>query len=402
METEDSVFHIPTLAHRNFAWYDPRSMGWMGYLLLSVPLAIAASLLHGSPIIRFALAAVAIIPLAGLMGRATEQLADRLGSGVGGLLNATFGNAAELILALFALGRGLDDIVKASLTGSIIGNLLLVLGASLFAGGLRFPVQRFNRTAAGVGSTLMALATIGLIVPALFHHLAPQNVNHGHRLSVAVGIILVLTYFLSLVFSLITHRTILGDVREDLETTESHQQRWGLRRSILVLISATVFVAWMSEILVGAVEATSESLGLNAVFMGVVVVAIVGNAAEHSTAVLMAMKNQMDLAVGIAFGSALQVALFVAPVLVFASHLRQTPMDLVFSTMEVVAVVLAVGVARMVAEDGESTWLEGAMLLMVYGILAVAFYYMPEAAAPVRDQANVKPSAVRGGPLPNF
>ncbi len=384
METEDSVFHIPTLAHRNFAWYDPRSMGWMGYLLLSVPLAIAASLLQGSPILRFALAAVAIIPLAGLMGRATEQLADRLGSGVGGLLNATFGNAAELILALFALGRGLDDIVKASLTGSIIGNLLLVLGASLFAGGLRFPVQRFNRTAAGVGSTLMALATIGLIVPALFHHLAPRDVNHGHRLSVAVGIILVLTYVLSLVFSLITHRTILGDVREDLETTESHQQRWGLRRSILVLISATVFVAWMSEILVGAVEATSESLGLNAVFMGVVVVAIVGNAAEHSTAVLMAMKNQMDLAVGIAFGSALQVALFVAPVLVFASHLRQTPMDLVFSTMEVVAVVLAVAVARMVAEDGESTWLEGAMLLMVYGILAVAFYYMPEAAAPGR------------------
>ena len=384
METEDSVFHIPTLAHRNFAWYDPRSMGWMGYLLLSVPLAIAASLLQGSPILRFALAAVAIIPLAGLMGRATEQLADRLGSGVGGLLNATFGNAAELILALFALGRGLDDIVKASLTGSIIGNLLLVLGASLFAGGLRFPVQRFNRTAAGVGSTLMALATIGLIVPALFHHLAPQDVNHGHRLSVAVGIILVLTYVLSLVFSLITHRTILGDVREDLETTESHQQRWGLRRSILVLISATVFVAWMSEILVGAVEATSESLGLNAVFMGVVVVAIVGNAAEHSTAVLMAMKNQMDLAVGIAFGSALQVALFVAPVLVFASHLRQTPMDLVFSTMEVVAVILAVAVARMVAEDGESTWLEGAMLLMVYGILAVAFYYMPEAAAPGR------------------
>ena len=384
MEADDSVFHIPALAHINFAWYDPRTVGWMGYLLISVPLAIAASLLGASPLVKFALAAVAIIPLAGLMGRATEQLAERLGPGIGGLLNATFGNAAELILALFAMGRGLDNVVKASLTGSIIGNLLLVLGASLLAGGLKYPVQRFNRTASGVGSTLLALATIGLIIPALFHHVAPRDVHHGRQLSVAVGMILVFTYILSLVFSLITHRAILGDVREDLESTEAHQNRWGIRQSVLALVGATFFVAWMSEILVGAVEVTSETLGLNAVFMGVVVVAIVGNAAEHSTAVLMALKNQMDLAVGIAFGSALQVALFVAPVLVFASYLRETPMDLVFSTMEVVAVILAVAVARMVAEDGESNWLEGAMLLMVYGILAFAFYYLPDSVAPGR------------------
>ena len=376
-DASESVFSIPTLASVNFRWYKPGSIGWMDYLLLAVPLAIGASLAGSPAAARFGLAALAIVPLAGLMGRSTEQLAERLGPGIGGLLNATFGNAAELILALFALGRGLDNVVKASLTGSIIGNLLLVLGASLFAGGMKYPVQRFNRTAAGVGSTLLALATIGLIIPALFHHIAPGDVRDGHRLSVAVGVILVAAYILSLIFSLVTHRVMLGEPPDDSEPAIEHPHSWSIGRAVGVLLAATVFVAWMSEILVGAVEATSESLGLNAVFMGVVVVAIVGNAAEHSTAVLMALKNQMDLAVGIALGSALQVALFVAPVLVFASHFRAEPMDLVFSTMEVVAVILAVLLARMVAEDGESNWLEGAMLLMVYGILAVAFYYMP-------------------------
>jgi len=392
---------IPALSQIHDAWYDPRSLGWSGYLLASVPIAIAASLLHALPVLRFLMAAVAIVPLAGLMGRATEQLADRLGPGIGGLLNATFGNAAELILALFALGRGLDNVVKASLTGSIIGNLLLVLGASLLAGGFRHRTQKFNRVAAGIGSTLLVLATVGLIIPALFHHLAPTNVNQGHRLSLAVSGLLVVTYVLSLVFSLITHRDSVSGVREVAESEEAAHARWGLRHSVGALVGATFFVAWMSEILVGAVEATSESLGLNAVFMGVIVVAIVGNAAEHSTAVLMAMKNQMDLAVGIAFGSALQVALFVAPVLVFASYLRGTPMDLVFSTMEVVAVILAVIVARMVAEDGESNWLEGAMLLMVYGILAVAFYYMPEPAPSAKvGTVNSSPPFLKKPQLP--
>jgi Ca2+:H+ antiporter len=347
-----------------------------------VPLAGAASLGGAPASVRFLAAAVAIIPLAGLMGQATEQLAHRLGPGIGGLLNATFGNAAELILALFALRAGLDDVVKASLTGSIIGNLLLVLGASLLAGGLKYPTQRFNKTAAGAGSTLMVLATIGLIIPALFHHLVPSAARSEHRLSVAVGVLLVVTYVLSLIFSLVTHKDVMSGVDED-EAAAVHEKTWRLRYATGVLVVATLFVAWMSEILVGAVESTSESFGLNAVFMGVIVVAIVGNAAEHSTAVLMAMKNKMDLAVGIALGSALQVALFVAPVLVFASYLRSSPMDLVFSTMEVVAVVLAVLVARMAAEDGESNWLEGAMLLMVYAILGVAFFYLPEVPKPV-------------------
>ena len=264
---------------------------------------------------------MAIIPLAGLMGKATEQLAHRLGPGIGGLLNATFGNAAELILALFALSRGLDDVVKASLTGSIIGNLLLVLGASLFAGGLKFPIQKFNRTAAGAGSTLMVLATVGLIVPALFHEVVPNAAGLEHRLSVAVCVLLVFSYGLSLLFSLVTHRELISGLKEEVAAVIS-EATWGLRHASTILLVATVFVAWMSEILVGAVEPTSESLGLNEVFMGVFVVAIVGNAAEHSTAILMALKNQMDLAVGIALGSALQVALFVAPVLVFASYLR--------------------------------------------------------------------------------
>ncbi len=365
------------LIPRPYGWLDPRSLGWEGYLLVAIPAAIAASLLHASPVVRFSAAGVAIVPLAGLMGRATEQLAQRLGPGIGGLLNATFGNAAELILALFAMSRGLDDVVKASLTGSIIGNLLLVLGATLLAGGAKHSVQRFNKTAAGISSTLMVLATVGLIVPALFHHLAPASTVFEHRLSLTVCGLLVFSYILSLIFSLVTHRGLYNGVPGEQTSAEASEHTWGLRHATGALIGATAFVAWMSEILVGAVEATSSSLGLNDVFMGVIVVAIVGNAAEHSTAVLMAMKNQMDLAVGIALGSALQVALFVAPVLIFASYLRNTPMDLVFSTMEIVAVILAVLIARMVAEDGESNWLEGAMLLVVYAILAVAFFYLP-------------------------
>jgi Ca2+:H+ antiporter len=375
------------------AWFDPRQFGWEGYLLVAIPIAIASSMLHASPVVKFLAAGVAIIPLAGIMGRATEQLAHRLGPGIGGLLNATFGNAAELILALFALSRGLDEVVKASLTGSIIGNLLLVLGFSLFAGGLKFPIQKFNRTAAGAGSTLMVLATVGLIVPALFHTLVPDARGLEHRVSVAVSVLLVFTYVLSLIFSLLTHRDLISGIKEEVAAVIS-EATWGLRHATAFLLGATIFVAWMSEILVGAVESTGEALGLNAVFMGVFVVAIVGNAAEHSTAVIMARKNQMDLAVGIALGSALQVALFVAPMLVFASYLRETPMDLLFSTLEVVAVILAVLVARMVAEDGESNWLEGAMLLMVYAILGVAFFFLPGKVGHHDAGAEPKPAAV--------
>jgi Ca2+:H+ antiporter len=286
---------------------------------------------------------------------------------------------------MFALFAGLDGVVKASLTGSIIGNILLVLGASLFAGGLKHSVQRFNRTAAGVGSTLMVLAAFGMLVPAVFHGLVGTEVAYlEHELSLAVCVALMLAYILNLVFSLMTHRDLYNPAGEEKHGDGSHGApgkrpvRW---RPTLLLLASTGFVVWMSEILVGTVEAASEAVGMTQVFVGVFVVAIVGNAAEHSTAVWMAMKNRMDLAVGISLGSALQIALFVAPVLVFASYLRAEPMDLLFTPMEVAAVVLAVLIARMVAEDGESNWLEGAMLLLIYAILGMAFFFLPASVA---------------------
>ncbi|WZO98985.1 calcium/proton exchanger [Isosphaeraceae bacterium EP7] len=369
-------------------------------LLLALPVAIGLSLSEAKPAWRFAFSALAIIPLAGYMGRATEQLAHRMGSGIGGLLNATFGNAAELILALLALRRGLDDVVKASLTGSIIGNLLLVMGASFLAGGLKYPIQRFNRTAASAGSVLMVLAAMGMLVPAIFHYLVgPGAVGLEHKLSVSVCGLLILAYALNLIFSLGTHREHFNGKPEPTpaqlkraeERGEADEPAWTIRTSTVVLLVATSFVAWMSEILVGAVEATGHELGLTGVFMGVVVVAIVGNAAEHSSAVLMAMKNHADLSVNIAMGSALQIALFVAPVLVFSSYLRAEPMDLLFSTLEVAALILTVVIARMVAEDGESNWLEGAMLLIIYAILGLAFFFLP---APPGSHHGAAPAAV--------
>lgn len=349
-------------------------------------MAIGLHVAHASATWRFAAACLAIIPLAGFMGEATERLAERLGPGIGGLLNATFGNAAELIIALFALFRGLDAVVKASVTGSIIGNLLLVMGASIVAGGVKYPVQKFNKTAAGVGGTLMVLASVGLLIPALFHWLVNSPDLRAkmdeHKLSVSVCVVLLATYALHLVFTLKTHKDLYNPADEDCDLEDDpHRPAWGLRKSIAVLLGATVFVAILSEVLVSAVEQAGHSLGLTETFMGVIVVAIIGNAAEHSTAILMARKNQMDLAIGIALGSALQIALFVAPVLVLASYLRSHPMDLLFSTLEVVSVILSVLLARMVAEDGESNWLEGAMLLMIYAILGLAFFYLPKMAA---------------------
>jgi len=361
---------------------DPRRSGWLMALLVAVPVAIALRFAGAGPIWLFLASCVAIVPLAGLMGKSTEKLAERLGPGIGGLLNATFGNAAELIIAMFALFNGLDEVVKASLTGSIIGNILLVMGASLLAGGLKHEVQRFNRTAAGVGATMMVLAAVGMLVPAIFHALpevAAADPLLEHELSVGVSIVLLLTYAAHLVFSLRTHKGLFNPDPGDGEPAEAadHGPPWSPTKAVSVLVGATLFVAWMSEILVGAVEGASHTLGMNGVFVGVIVVAIVGNAAEHSTAVLVALKNQMDLSVGIAIGSSLQIALFVAPVLVLTSYLRAEPMDLLFTDLEVLAVLISVFIARMVAEDGESNWLEGLMLLMVYALLALAFFFLP-------------------------
>jgi Ca2+:H+ antiporter len=370
------------------ARFHPRRIRGLRLLLLAVPVAIALRLAGASPIWLFIASGLAIIPLAGLMGEATEQLAERLGPGIGGLLNATFGNAAELIIALFALFKGYDEVVKASLAGSILGNVLLVLGASLLAGGLKHSKQTFNRTAAGVGATMLVLASFGLLVPAIFHELpevTARDVGLEHELSIGVSAVLMLTYLSHLAFTLLTHQNLFNNDNIECFDQEDH---WSTRTATAVLMGSTVSVAFLSEMLVGAVESASHSLGMSSIFIGVVLVAIVGNAAEHSTAVLAAMKNQMDLAVGIALGSALQIALLVAPVLVFASYLRAEPMDLRFTSLEVLAVIVGVLIARMVAEDGESNWLEGMMLLFVYVILAMAFFFLPERPAPVGHGGN--------------
>jgi Ca2+:H+ antiporter len=359
----------------------------LNWLLLAVPVALLLSWRQAGGLWVFVAACVAIIPLAGLMGRATENLAAAMGPSVGGLLNATFGNAAELIIALFALHRGQTELVKASITGSIVGNVLLVLGLSIVVGGCFHRKQTFNRTAATLGATMLALAATGLVIPTIFFHLTrhragPETTGALNYLSEEIAVILALLYVLSLVFSLVTHRHLFA--APEAETAEhAEPPEWSKLTASLVLLAATAGVALMSELLVGSVEAAGASLGMNHVFVGVIVVAVIGNAAEHSTAVLVAIKNQMDLAVTIAIGSSIQVAMFVAPVLVGAGLLMGVPLDLHFSIMEVIAVVIAVGIMSLVSQDGETHWMEGAMLLAVYAMLALAFYHLPaETASP--------------------
>ncbi|MET0917394.1 MAG: calcium/proton exchanger, partial [Burkholderiales bacterium] len=310
----------------------------LNVFLIFVPIAIVLEyVVHARAEWIFVTSCLAIIPLAGLMGKATEHLAEHVGEGIGGLLNATFGNAAELIIAIVALRAGLYDVVKASLTGSIIGNILLVFGLSALIGGARFPVQTFNKTAANLGTTMLTLAAIGLVVPAIFHFVvAGGPVVAEQDLSLEISIILITTYVLSLVFTLRTHRHLYcGDHGEEADEAMG-TKGWSTSKSLLVLLIATAFVALMSEFLVGAVVATAKSFGMTEVFVGVILVAIIGNAAEHSTAVLMAIKNKMDSAINIAVGSSIQIALFVAPVMVFLSYvIGPQPMDLIFTNFEV-------------------------------------------------------------------
>lgn len=354
----------------------------LNWLLLFVPITVALEFLKpDAHTLIFLSSCMAIVPLAGWLGRATEQLAHHTGEGVGGLLNATFGNAAELIIALSALHKGLYSVVKASLTGSIIGNILLVLGASVLAGGLKHQRQRFNVTAARAQSTLLTLSAISMIVPAAFHYLAGPGAQAKEAdLSLEISLVLLAVYAMHLLFSLHTHKQLFaGDSASEIEGGHA----WSTRKSLLVLAGATAMIAWMSELLVASVEPTAEAFGMSRVFIGVIVVAIVGNAAEHSTAILMAMKNKMELSLGIAIGSSLQIALFVAPVLVILSHfIGPRAMDLVFTPAEVLAVFVAVLITGQIANDGESNWLEGVQLLAVYVILGIVFYFLPEAAEP--------------------
>jgi Ca2+:H+ antiporter len=355
----------------------------LNWLLVLIPVTLVLRFvpsLHNETAI-FVCSALSIIPLAGWMGRATESLAEEMGEGWGGFLNAAFGNAAELIIALLALSKGLVGVVKASITGSIVGNLLLVLGASAFAGGLKYREQRFNKTAVRTSSTSLMLAAIGLLIPAVFHHTsdvgAQWNPLAGQKLSLAIAVVLFLTYAAGLLFTLKTHKQLFSSGAHE---TPEHEASlgWSRKKSVIVLLVATVFVAIMSEFLVSSVETAREKFGFTEMFVGVIVVAIIGNAAEHSTAVLMAMKNKMDLAINIAVGSSLQIALFVAPVLVFVSYFFGHPMNLEFSLPEVVAVIVTVLVASQISGDGESNWLEGVQLLSLYLILGILFYYLPE------------------------
>ena len=358
-------------------------MRYLYYLLVFIPIAVIADIMHLSPVLVFVLASLAIVPLAGVLGKATEELAVYAGPKVGGFLNATFGNAAELIITLVALNAGLIEVVKASITGSILGNLLLVMGFAMLLGGLKHGIQSFNPLEAGTSSTMLALAVIGLTIPAIFGHTIDQ-VNHDavEYLSIGVSIVLIIIYFLSLIFSFSntrnngedhSHSSIVpGD--EIIET----KAEWSQRKAIAVLLVTTLFVALMSEILVGAIEAAAESMRLTEFFIGIIVVPLIGNVAEHVVAVQVALKNQMDLAMEVAVGSSMQIALFVAPFLVFASLLMGTPMSLIFNEFELVTLIGAVAITALISLDGRSHWLEGAQLLALYAIVAIAFFFLPQ------------------------
>jgi Ca2+:H+ antiporter len=347
-------------------------------LLVFVPVALYLGFTHASPTWVFLACCLAILPLAGLMGEATEHITHHTGPGIGGLLNASFGNAAELIIAFIALKAGETEIVKASLTGSIIGNMLMVLGLSMLLGGWKYKELRFSRIAGESSSSMMVLAVVALVIPAIYanvtHHRYP---GHIEALSFDISWVLLATYAASLVFSLKSHKHLFaGEGADDLAEEGHEGPVWSVVKSVAVLFVAAAFVGWISEFLVHAVGEAGDAMGMSKVFMGVVVVAIVGNAAEHSTAILVAMKGKMDLALGIAMGSSMQIALFVAPVLVIAGHLMGQPLGLEFTILEVVAVFLSVGAVSLLVLDGRTNWFEGVQLLAIYAILAIAFYFV--------------------------
>ncbi len=359
--------------------------GWPYLLVPFIPIAIAIELAHADASVIFVCSALGVIPTAALMGQATEQLAARSGPGIGGFLNVTFGNAPEIIIALFALHEGLQEVVKASLVGSILGNILLVMGAAMLVGGLKRERQTFDRTAANVQALMLMLAAAALVMPAIFQLVAggglpgpkEKSVNFGgdiEHLSVAVSIVLLITYFAGLVFSLKTHR----DLFNPPDVAEEHEgEPWTVRKAVLMLAGAGIAVGVMSEILVGSITEASESIGLSPFFVSIIVVAIVGNAAEHWVAIYFASRDKMDLSVNIAIGSSAQIALFAAPVLVLISlFLGPFPMALVFNGLELGAIFLAILIAQAVTHEGESTWFEGFQLLSVYVVLGLTFYFV--------------------------
>ncbi len=342
----------------------------LNWLLVLVPVAIILELTHGPAVAIFALSAVAILPLAGIIGHATEDLAARSGPQVGGLLNATFGNVTELIIAFFLILKDEIEVVKASITGSIIGNVLIVLGLSFLIGGWKREEQHFGRASATLHSASLVIAVVALLMPALFH-LSPEATGFREEaVSVGVATVLIAVYVLSLIFSFVTHRNLF-------RTTFDHgEPKWSVRRAVGMLAGATVFVALMSEFLVGALEETVEEVGLSKLFVGLIIVPLVGNAAEHSSAILLAAKDKMDVSIEIAIGSSTQIALFIAPLLVFISLAVGHPMDFIFSGIEIAAVAFSSAILGFIVLDGRSNWFEGAQLIAAYIIMAVSFYFL--------------------------
>ena len=348
-------------------------MKYLRLLLIFIPISIVCKLLNVDSALIFLFSALSIVPLAGLLGEATEELSVHTGERIGGFLNATFGNATEFILSFFALKAGLYDVVKASIAGSVLSNVLLVLGASMFFGGLNFKTQKFNKRAIEMSSSMLLFAVIGLSIPAIFMHTVSPEIQTTSKYELAsliTAFAMFIIYIMGLVFSFYTHKDIYGS-----EHPEAAESKWSKRKSILVLIVATAVIAFESELLVSAVEPMTKSLGISELFVGIILIPIIGNAAEHTTAIIMALKNKMDVAIEIAIGSSLQIVLFVAPVLIFLSLLFK-PLSIIFNPFELAALIVAVLIANRVAADGESNWLEGMQLIAVYVIIAVAFFIL--------------------------
>ena len=351
---------------------------WLNVLLLFVPVALVLDFLHASPLIIFITSALAIAPLASVLGESTGALAGYCGPAVGSILSASMGNATEMIIAFFALRAGHIDVVKASLSGSIIGNLLLVLGLSMVVGGSRYDIQKFSRSVYGMNSTMLVIAVAALVMPAVFNLSIFGTLQHHdlslEHISIWTSGVLVLLYALHMIYVFRTHRSAL---QQELQSGKEAPR--ASRTQVLVALAlATVLIAVMSEILVDQISPVTKALGMTELFVGVIVVALVGNAAENSTAIMMARRNKLELSIALATGASTQIALFVAPVMVFLSMIIGHPMTLVFNGFEIAAIILSVVIVERISADGESNWFEGAQLLAVYAIVAVAFYFVPE------------------------
>ena len=346
-------------------------------LFLAFPISILAEVMHWSATIVFVVSAIAIIPFAGYIGTATEVLAFHTSPRIGGLLNATLGNAAELIITIVAIRAGLLELVKASITGSILGNLLLVLGMSILLGGLKHGAQTFNRKLASNNAVMLVLTVLILLIPSLLSHYIGNVEAPGPRvetLSLGVAAIMIVLYILGMIYS---YKFIEGPLAVGSSKGEKALNNWSVRTGIVILVISTAGVAYLSEVLVGSVETVVSTLGLSEFFIGLIFIPIIGNVAEHIVAVRVALKNQMTLSVEIAIASSLQIALFVAPLLVFISLLIGNPLTLIFNQLELIALIAGVLIAALVSADGESNWLEGAELLAIYIILGLTFFLMP-------------------------